>query len=81
MSLEIGGSIVFGSNGGGDEQVGFEGSSLSFTAKDKDEADRLYAALADGGARQMRLAETFFSPYFGMVTDRFGVQWMVVAPA
>jgi PhnB protein len=41
------------------------------------EADRKFAALADGGQVQMPLAKTFFSPRFGMVADRFGVSWMV----
>jgi PhnB protein len=42
------------------------------------EADRLFAALADGGQVKVPLAKTFFSPRFGMVTDRFGVLWMIL---
>ena len=42
------------------------------------EADRLFKALEPGGQVQMPLAETFFSPRFGMVADRFGVSWMIV---
>ncbi len=38
---------------------------------------RAFAALADGGAVTMPLAKTFWSPRFGMLTDRFGVAWMV----
>ncbi len=38
---------------------------------------RLYTALSDNGSVQMPLAPTFWSPLFGMVTDRFGVGWMV----
>ena len=60
----------------------FEGFALSLTASDEAEAERLFNALADGGQVQMPLAQTFFSPRFGMVADRFGVSWMVyVAPA
>jgi len=44
---------------------------------DEAEADRLFAALADGGQVQMPLTKTFFSPRFGMVADRFGVSWMI----
>ena len=45
------------------------------------EAERLFASLADGGQVQMPLTQTFFSPRFGMVADRFGVSWMImVAP-
>ena len=60
----------------------FEGFALSLTAPNAAEADRLFNALAEGGQVQMPLGETFFSPRFGMVADRFGVSWMVyVAPA
>ena len=58
-------------------QPSFQGFSLSLTATDEAEADRLFATLADGGAVQMPLAKTFFSPRFGMVADRFGVSWMI----
>jgi PhnB protein len=45
------------------------------------EAERRFAALADGGQVQMPLAKTFFSSRFGMVADRFGVSWMIVVRA
>jgi PhnB protein len=45
---------------------------------DAAEADRVFAALADGGQVQMPLMQTFFSPRFGMVADRFGVSWMII---
>jgi len=41
------------------------------------EADRIYAALAEGGAQTMPIAETFWAQRFGMCTDRFGTPWMV----
>ena len=41
------------------------------------EAERLFHALAEGGRVQMPLAQTFWSPKFGMVADRFGIGWMV----
>jgi PhnB protein len=44
------------------------------------EADRSFAALAEGGKVQMPLMKTFFSPRFGMVQDRFGVSWMIYLP-
>ncbi|MEZ0230133.1 MAG: VOC family protein [Planctomycetota bacterium] len=44
------------------------------TAKD---ADRIFAALAEGGVIQLALAETFWAPRFGMLTDRFGIPWML----
>jgi PhnB protein len=55
----------------------FQGFSLSLTVPDEAVAERLFAALADGGQVQMPLTTTFFSPRFGMVTDCFGVSWMV----
>ncbi len=59
----------------------FQGFSLSLSVPDETEADRLFAALADGGQVQMPLGKTFWSPRFGMVADRFGVGWMInVAP-
>jgi PhnB protein len=42
------------------------------------EADKLFAALANGGQVQAPLTKTFFSKKFGMVADRFGVGWMVI---
>ncbi len=59
----------------------FEGFSLTLTAADADEAGRKFAALGDGGTVAMPLGKTFFSPAFGMLTDRFGVRWMVIVPS
>lgn len=58
----------------------FKGVSLSLTAANESEADRLFDALGDGGQVQMPIGKTFFSPRFGMVADKFGVSWMVVVP-
>ena len=56
---------------------GFQGFSLSLSLADEADAERLFAALSDGGQVQMPLAKTFWSPRFGMVADRFGVSWMI----
>jgi PhnB protein len=77
-SFTIGDATVMASDGNCAGKPSFSGVSLSLTAKDVPEAERLFAALADGGQPQVPLAETFFSPRFGMVADRFGVSWMVV---
>jgi PhnB protein len=50
---------------------------ISIVANDKAEADRVFAALSDGGGVHMALANAPWGPYFGMCVDRFGVQWMV----
>jgi PhnB protein len=57
----------------------FQGFSLSINVKDTAEAERVFGALSDSGKVQQPLIETFFSARFGMVADRFGVSWMVVA--
>ena len=81
-SFRIGGSEVMASDGRCEGRPKFEGFALSLTASDEAEAEHLFNALADGGQIQMPLTQTFFSPRFGMVADRFGVSWMVyVAPA
>jgi len=78
-ALKIGDTAVFASDGRCTGSSNFQGISLSLQAKDEAEADRLFGALADGGQVQMPLAKTFFSPSFGMLADRFGVNWMVIA--
>jgi PhnB protein len=81
MSLRIGETTVLASDGRCQGQPGFQGFSLSLTVPNEAEAERLFAALADGGQVQMPLTKTFFSPRFGMVADRFGVSWMVIVEA
>ena len=76
-SLRIGDTTLLVSDGLCSGQLSFEGFALSLTARDDAEAQRLFAALSDGGQVQMPLAKTFFSSKFGMVNDRFGVLWMV----
>lgn len=58
----------------------FGGFALSITVDDKAAADRIYAALAAGGQQTMPMGQTFWSPWFGMLTDKFGVMWMVGVP-
>jgi PhnB protein len=55
----------------------FDGFALSLTAPSPADADRWFKALSEGGRIDMPLGKTFFSPAFGMLTDRFGVKWMV----
>src|SRR5262245_12000833 len=76
--LRLGDSVLLVSDGMCTGSPKFEGISLALTAKDIPEAERFFNALADGGQVQMPLTETFFSPRFGMLADRFGVKWMLV---
>ncbi len=80
-SFKIGDTTVMASDGRCSGQLSFEGLSLSVTAASDAEADRLFAALADGGKVQMPIGKTFFASKFGMVADRFGVGWMVISGA
>ncbi len=79
-TFRIGESILMASDGCG-EGPGFSGFSLSFAVPTEAEADRAFAALAAGGEVKMPLAKTFWSPRFGMLTDRFGIGWMISVAA
>jgi PhnB protein len=78
-AMTIGDSVVMATDGYCTGTSKFEGISLSLNAKDDAEASRLFENLADGGEVTMPLNKTFFASSFGMVKDRFGVAWMVVA--
>lgn len=56
---------------------GLKGFALSLNPKEIADAERLFAALSEGGTVTMPLAQTFWAKRFGMVTDQFGVPWMV----
>lgn len=80
-SIRIGDSTVLCSDGNCVGKPAFQGFSLTLVLANEAEAKRLYDALGDGGQVQMPLAKTFFSPSFGMLTDRFGVGWMIYVEA
>lgn len=79
--LRIGSANVMVSDGRCEGEPAFRGFALSLAVADAAEAGRKFAALADGGQVMMPLTKTFYSPSFGMVTDRFGVLWMIIAQA
>lgn len=79
-NFHIGATQVMASDGRCEGKPNFQGFALSLSAPDAAEANRRFAALADGGRVEMPLGRTFFSPCFGMVVDRFGVFWMVIVP-
>ncbi len=80
-SLRIGGTTVMASDGRCQGKPNFQGVSLSLGVADDAEAEKRFAALSDGGQVQMPLTKTFFASRFGIVADRFGVNWMVVTAA
>jgi len=77
-AFKVGDTVLMASDGRCTGKANFEGISLSLTAKDDAEAQRLFKALSDGGQVQMPLVKTFFASSFGMLADRFGVGWMIV---
>lgn len=80
--IQVGESVVLLSDGRCGGRPKFDGCALSLIVPNEGEADKAFQALAEGGQVGMPLVKTFFSPRFGMVTDRFGVMWMVlVRPA
>jgi PhnB protein len=80
-SFRIGNSPLMASDGCGPGDK-FSGLSLSLSVSSEPEANRAFAALAEGGEVTMPLTKTFWSPHFGMLTDRFGMGWMIsVTPA
>jgi PhnB protein len=77
-SFRVGDSVVLASDGFGRGKPVFQGFGLALTVASDAEAERMYAALASGGSVQQPLTRTFFASSFGMVTDKFGVMWMVI---
>lgn len=76
-SLRVGSSVLMCSDGTCAGQPAFGGFSLSLDCADEAAARQVFDALAEGGRVQMPLGSTFWAPLFGMVADRFGVNWMV----
>jgi PhnB protein len=78
--IKVGESQVMMSDGMCGGAPSFQGFSLSLSMKDDADAARVFAALGNGGKVNMPLGKTFFASSFGMVADRFGVNWMVMVP-
>jgi PhnB protein len=79
-AVDIGDTTVLMSDGHCGGQASFKGFSLAISATSEAEAEKVFGALGEGGQVTMPLAKTFFSPRFGMLTDKFGVGWMVIVP-
>ncbi|RUL88301.1 VOC family protein [Tautonia sociabilis] len=78
-SIRVWGQRLMASDGC-DASSRFDGFRLSLTLPTEADARLAFDALADGGTVQMPLTRTFWSPCFGMVTDRFGIGWMITTP-
>ena len=80
-AFRVGDTQVLASDGNCAGKPSFQGFGLALNAKDDAEAEKLFGALGKGGQVQMPLAKTFFASKFGMVADKFGIMWMVIAEA
>jgi len=78
-SFRIHGVLLMASDGR-DEQSKFDGTWLALALPTEAECRRAFDALADGGSVEMPLTKTSWSPCYGMLTDRFGLGWMVMVP-
>jgi PhnB protein len=78
-TLNIGGNMLMVSDGNSTEPSGFKGFRLSLGVETTQEAERIFNALLPGGNVIMPLGKTFWSPAFGMLNDKFGMGWMVIA--
>ncbi|SIO67269.1 VOC family metalloprotein YjdN [Paraburkholderia phenazinium] len=79
-SVKIGSSILMMSDDCMSEKVTHDGFRLSLTGDDLAHGEKLYNALAEGGTVNMPWQATFWTQGFGMVTDKFGIGWMVTIP-
>ncbi len=79
-SFRIGDTLLMASDGCGSGTPAFQAFALSLELPDAPTAGGIFDALAAGGSVQMPLMKTFFSPCFGMLSDRFGLSWMLIVP-
>lgn len=76
--LRIGDTTIMASDGMCGGEPNFQGFATVLSLTGEADARRIFQALADGGEVTMPLSKTFYSPLFGMVKDRFGLQWMIM---
>lgn len=76
-SFHVGDSLVMAADNCTGAPTSFNGFSLSLVLPTVEEVDRAFAKLSDGGSVTMPLQQTFWSKRFGMLTDRFGMGWML----
>ncbi|HZR79887.1 MAG TPA: VOC family protein [Candidatus Binatia bacterium] len=75
--LRVGDRVLMGSDAPVQMRQPMSGFSVTCGVPEPAEAERIFAALAEGGTVHMPIQETFWAIRFGMVVDRFGVPWMV----
>ena len=77
VRLSVGDKVLMGSDMPPGEKRGLDGMCVMIGVDTVAEAERLYKTLVAGGRETMPFGKTFWSPGFGMLTDRFGTPWMV----
>jgi len=77
--FKIGDTTVLISDGRNQGNPKFDGFALTIQCKDDAETEKYFTALSDGGQVEMPLNKTFFAKSFGMLKDKFGVHWMIIA--
>ena len=75
--MTVGDRVLMGSDAPPDRYQRASGMSVCFSVDQPAEAERVFKALSDGAKVEMPIAETFWAQRFGMLTDRFGVPWMI----
>lgn len=76
--FKLGDTTIFCSDGMSQGTPKFDGFSLAIAADDKSDCEKKFKALSDGGEVVQPLIETFFAHSFGMLKDKFGVNWMLI---
>ena len=76
-SMTLDGHVLMGGDAPPNHYKQPQGFSVSVSIKKAKDAERIFQALAEKGQVQMPIQETFWAERFGMVTDRFGIPWMV----
>ena len=79
-SIPLGDGLLMGCDAPPGRSTPLGGFQISIQAEDEAEVKRIYETLKDGGSVQLPIGPTFWSPMFGMCTDKFGVAWMVGMP-
>ncbi len=77
VQLTVGDQELMGSDAPPGHFEDAKGTSVSISIEDTTEAERIFNALAENGTVTMPIQETFWAARFGMVTDQFGIPWMI----
>jgi len=78
-ALKFGDQLLMGSDDPTAENFSVQGMMVNYSVESEDEAERVFAALSDGGTVNLPIGPTSWSPKFGMCNDRFGTPWMISA--